>query len=141
MLRAPLARRQRRALPCRTAAVNASDRLPPNGRPAPTTTNDPAESSHRGVRVNSAQIMGARGPFGGCLRAIRDPGGALGDDPLLGVDRGRFCSGADFEFVVDVFKVLADRPGADEQRCCDRGVSLACRGPGQDDPFAWRQAQ
>ena len=39
---------------------------------------------------------------------------ALHDHSLLGVDRGRFCAGADFELLVDVFKVLADGPGADE---------------------------
>jgi hypothetical protein len=60
---------------------------------------------------------------------------------LLGVERGRFCPGADVELVVDVFKVLADGAGADEQRLCDHGVRLTCRSPGQDDPFAWREAQ
>jgi hypothetical protein len=46
----------------------------------------------------------------------------------LGVERGRFCPGADVELVVDVFQVLAHGPGADEQRLCDHGVRLARHG-------------
>jgi hypothetical protein len=50
---------------------------------------------------------------------------ALYDHSLLGVDHGRFCPGAGFELVVDVFQVLADGPGAGEtalprSRCWSR---------------------
>ena len=40
-----------------------------------------------------------------------------------------------------MFKVLADGPGADEERLRDHGVRLTRGSPGEDDPFAWREAQ
>jgi len=97
------------------------------------------------ARVDRRGPTGLRGrgnllQLGECLRATGGPDPGVFDDSLLGVDRGRFCPVADFELVVDVFKVLADGPGADEERLRDHGVSLACGGPGQDDSFAWRKA-